>query len=77
MTEVSSTVTACLRRLLYSLTNWGFFIFGVTNLIVGTWYAAHAEATIAATSLTAGLVLLLAATIDRFESLKGLGVEVA
>lgn len=30
---------------------------------------------IAATSLTAGLVLLFAATIDRFESLKGLGVE--
>jgi hypothetical protein len=29
----------------------------------------------AATSLTAGLVLLFAATIDRFESLKGLGVE--
>ena len=29
----------------------------------------------ATTSLTAGLVLLLAATIDRFESLKGLGIE--
>lgn len=41
----------------------------------GTWYAAQADAAIAATSLTAGLVLLFASTIDRFESLKGLGIE--
>jgi hypothetical protein len=47
----------------------------MVNLWVGTLSAVHGQATIAATSLTAGLVLLFAATIDRFESLKGLGVE--
>jgi hypothetical protein len=45
------------------------------NLGVGTLSAVRGQATIAATSLTAGLALLFAATIDRFESLKGLGVE--
>jgi len=62
-------------RLLFGLTNWGLFCAGAVNLTVGTWYAFSGSATIAATSLTAGLILLFAATIDRFESLKGLGVE--
>ena len=39
------------------------------------WLDAYDSAAVAATSLTAGLVLLFAATIDRFESLKGLGIE--
>lgn len=64
-----------LRRLLYGLTNWGLFLAGIVNLGVGTWSALNSDAAIAATSLTAGLVLLFAATIDRFESLKGLGIE--
>ena len=63
------------RRLLYGLTNWSLFAAGMVNLGVGTWFAAQGGAAIAATSLTAGLVLLFAATIDRFESLKGLGIE--
>lgn len=63
------------RKILYGLTNWGLFAAGATNLAVGTWSAVSGDATIAATSLTAGLVLLFAATIDRFESLKGLGIE--
>lgn len=63
------------RILLYGLTNWGLFLAGTTNLVVGTCSAIGGEVTIAATSLAAGLVLLFAATIDRFESLKGLGVE--
>lgn len=75
MAEKLNVVTPLSRRWLYGLTNWGLLICGMANLVVGTWYAAHAESTIAATSLTAGLVLLLAATIDRFESLKGLGME--
>jgi hypothetical protein len=63
------------RRALYGLTNWGLFVAGMVNLVVGSVSAVHEHASIAATSLTAGLVLLFAATIDRFESLKGLGVE--
>lgn len=63
------------RKVLYGLTNWSLFVAGLVNLGVGTWSAAHEQAAIAATSLTAGLVLLFAATIDRFESLKGLGIE--
>lgn len=63
------------RRFLYGLTNWALFFAGMANLFVGTWAAIHESVGIAATSLTAGLVLLFAATIDRFESLKGLGIE--
>lgn len=63
------------KLLLYGLTNWGLFCAGAINLVVGTWSAFNGQVAIAATSLTAGLVLLFAATVDRFESLKGLGVE--
>jgi hypothetical protein len=45
------------------------------NLAIGTWSALNGQVTTAAISLTAGLLLLFAGTIDRFESLKGLGVE--
>lgn len=63
------------QRILYGSTNWLLFIAGIVNLGVGTWAAAHENVAISATSLTAGLILLFASTIDRFESLKGLGVE--
>lgn len=63
------------RRILYGLANWALLVAGLANLGVGTWAAFNESAAVAATSLTAGLVLLFAATIDRFESLKGLGIE--
>jgi hypothetical protein len=63
------------RRILYGLANWALCAAGLANLAVGTWAAFNESAAVAATSLTAGLVLLFAATIDRFESLKGLGIE--
>jgi hypothetical protein len=63
------------KRLLYSLTNWGLFSAGAVTLAWGTWSALKGQVAIAGTSLIAGLVLLFAATIDRFESLKGLGLE--
>lgn len=63
------------QRILYGLTNWALFAAGLANLGVGTWAAFNDSAAVAATSLAAGLVLLFAATIDRFESLKGLGIE--
>ena len=61
--------------MLYGSTNWILFLAGIANLALGTWAAAQDTAAIAATSLAAGLVLLFAATIDRFESVKGLGIE--
>ncbi|MCA8242343.1 hypothetical protein [Burkholderia sp. AU32262] len=63
------------KRGLYTLTNVGLFVAGAANLYVGTLSAIETNVAGAATSRTAGLVLLFAATIDRFESLKGLGVE--
>jgi hypothetical protein len=73
--SVQSQSSACWARMLYTLTNWGFFFAGAANLCVGTRAAIHGDVASAATSLTAGLVLFFSATIDRFESLKGLGVE--
>lgn len=75
MAESTKIVTPRHRLVLYEFTNWILFVAGIVNLGVGTWFAAQGDAAIAATSLTAGLVLLFAATIDRFESLKGLGIE--
>lgn len=63
------------RKILYGVTNWALFVSGLANLVAGTLAAFSSSPTIAATSLTAGLVLLFAATIDRFESFKGLGIE--
>ena len=73
--ETSTQAIPWQRRMLYGITNWALLAAGLANLAVGTWSAFNASAAIAATSLTAGLVLLFAATIDRFESLKGLGIE--
>jgi len=75
MANPTNTATSLYLNLLHWITNWSLLVAGVVNLCIGTWSAAHGSATIAATSLTAGLVLLFSATIDRFESLKGLGIE--
>jgi hypothetical protein len=74
-TPSESHLTPLNRRVLYGITNWALLAAGLANLGVGTWSAFNQSAAVAATSLTAGLVLLFAATIDRFESLKGLGIE--
>jgi hypothetical protein len=60
---------------LYGVTNWVLFVAGLANLAAGTWWAWNNHTPIASAALTAGLVLLFAATIERFESLKGLGLE--
>lgn len=66
---------SCCQKILYGTTNLFLFLAGSANLLAGTIAAFNSSPAIAATSLTASLVLLFAATIDRFESLKGLGVE--
>lgn len=60
---------------LVNTVNFLLAVAGVFNLGVGTFYMARADALLGGAGITAGLVLLLAATIDRFESLKGLGME--
>lgn len=62
-------------KFLYGFTNWALFAAGLANLFIGTVAAFGENTSLAATSLTAALILLFAATIDRFESLKGLGIE--
>jgi hypothetical protein len=60
---------------LVSTVNVMLAIAGVINLGVGIFYMARADAVLGGAAVTAGLILLLASTIDRFESLKGLGME--
>jgi hypothetical protein len=46
----------------------GMIVFGALNAVAG-------RSVIAGTCLTGGVVLLLFGTVDRFESIKGLGIE--
>lgn len=61
--------------LLYALTTGALFLSGIINLVIGTYAAYIGDNDIAAISLGAGLLLLFAATIERFDSIKGLGIE--
>lgn len=67
--------SSCLRTLLYGSTNIVFFVVGVASLVFGILAVRNNVPAMAGICLTAGLALLFAATIDRFESLKGLGIE--
>jgi hypothetical protein len=55
--------------------NCVLFLSGIACLIFGLLYLRSGSAGLATLGLTAGLLLLFGATIDRFESLKGLGLE--
>lgn len=65
-----------LGKIFLWLVNVVLAFAGIACLMLGVvtlWHGADLVA--AGTGLTAGLVFLFSATIDRFESLKGLGVE--
>lgn len=64
-----------IRTLQTALVDATFSLAGLASLGFGLYFMANKELPLAVTALGAGLVLLLAATIDRFESLKGLGME--
>ncbi|HET9106793.1 MAG TPA: hypothetical protein VFN79_06345 [Steroidobacteraceae bacterium] len=66
---------ASYRKVLHEGTNLAFFVAGAITLAFGTWHAIRGQPGTAATLLASGLLLLFAATVDRFESLKGLGIE--
>lgn len=57
------------------IVNGALMLAGVFNLVWGSYQAFVGNQQLAITCLTAGLLLLLAATIDRFELLKGFGIE--
>ncbi|WP_411386995.1 hypothetical protein [Pseudomonas sp. MPB03] len=52
------------------------FLSGVVCISVGSYHLVQNSIATAGTGLGAGLVLLFAATIERFESLKGMSMEV-
>lgn len=52
-----------------------FSVAGTLCIGTGINYLIKGDVTLATTGLGSGLLLLFAATIDRFESLKGLGLE--
>jgi hypothetical protein len=57
------------------IVNGALMLAGVFNLVWGSYQAFEGNQQLAITCLTAGLLLFLAATIDRFELLKGFGIE--
>jgi hypothetical protein len=52
-----------------------FTIAGILSIAGGLWSIYRDSATLAATCMAVGLILLFAATLHRFELLKGFGVE--
>lgn len=63
------------RPTLVTLVNWILAAAGVVCLGAGTVYMVLGNVGPASAGVAAGLILLLAATVDRFEQLKGLGIE--
>lgn len=63
------------RAFLFDAVSVVLFIAGIVNVVAGCIAAFEPNATGAAIFFGVALVLLFAATIDRFETLKGLGVE--
>lgn len=57
------------------IVNGSLMLAGIFNLGWGCYKAVVGDQPLAITCLTAGLLLLLASTIDRFELLKGFGIE--
>lgn len=60
---------------LSTVVNVLLFLAGASCLALGVFRLFFSTPADAGAALTAGLVLLLASTVDRFESLKGLGIE--
>lgn len=63
------------RKACVLLVNVALLLAGLFNLALGCHAALEANQVMTVTCLIAGLLLLLAASIDRFEVLKGFGLE--
>lgn len=57
------------------LVNWILLLAGLANLAIGIWKAVLGSTAVAGVCLGTGLMFLLAATMDRFEFLKGLSLK--
>jgi hypothetical protein len=57
------------------LVNGALGVMGAINLIAGTAYMVFGHVAAGGAGIAAGLVLLLASSLERFEVLKGLGME--
>lgn len=57
------------------VVNWVLLVAGVVCLGGGIYYGVIGSGALAAVGLAAGLLLLFGATIERFERIKGLGME--
>jgi len=63
------------QRVLLVLTNLCLFVGGAAAITIGARAALRGDATIAGIAWGAGALMLLGATVERFETLKGLGIE--
>lgn len=63
------------RQIQLAIVDFALTALGLAVIALGTWAVWKENLPLAGTALGAGLVLLFGATIDRFESLKGLGME--
>ncbi|QGL75702.1 hypothetical protein [Stenotrophomonas maltophilia] len=63
------------QKRFHLVVNALLFLAGVTALSAGGYLTFQLQAATAATFYGTGLILLFASTIDRFESLKGFGME--
>lgn len=72
---INETKTLIKKITLINVANFALAIAGIVNLVAGSYYMIYGNGTLASAGIAAGLVLVLASTIDRFESLKGLGIE--
>jgi len=63
------------RKFQFSLVDLMLTLAGLYGLFLGLEALSRNDAVVGATGATLGLVLLFAATLDRFESFKGLGIE--
>ncbi|AZR22667.1 hypothetical protein [Xanthomonas vasicola] len=59
----------------YLIVNAALGLAGFVCLVMGTLSAIRIETTAALALLGTGIALLFASTIERFESIKGLGIE--
>lgn len=65
----------CITKFHRGLVSFALTTAGITALGFGAYSLYQQNASTAVTGLGAGLLLLFGATIDRFELIKGLGIE--
>jgi hypothetical protein len=73
--DAQSTEGSSGRKVLVSLMNAFVGVGGVTAIAAGLYYLVKGDTSQAVAGVGCGVVLLLLATVDRFEVIKGIGIE--